>query len=141
MRRHLEYTFLFLSLTLSLSTPSTAHTIITTNNPEERQLIKVFDCRDKIYVYVRWEGLKDGAHSLEAFWYNPKHKTQEHTVYKFHAPTEATWVWLELKGGKGSTLFKSFDPEVGYDQFIGPWNVELYLDGKYLTTKPFMVVC
>jgi len=120
---------------------SETHTIVVTNNTEDHRPINVFDCRDRIFVYVNWKGLQGGEHSLEAYWYKPGNKTQDHTVYKFNAPMAATWLWIELKGGRGSKLFKSLDHGAGFEEFVGQWNVKVNLDGEYLSTQYFMVVC
>lgn len=116
-----------------------------TKDLNERSHIEVFDCRDTIYIYVTWQDIDKGNHTLTAFWFNPKGKQQEATMYEFYVPQKRSdinsWLWLKLHGATGSKLARAFNPQIGYEKFIGKWKVKLYLDNNYLTKRDFVVLC
>jgi len=94
-----------------------------------------FNCTDTIYAYVRWEGLHLGKHTLEAHWIDPLGKQQEFSVYNFDSPVIDSWIWLKLDQSKYEYLTGGGSTLSGY------WNVNLFLDGKFLIARKFNVAC
>ena len=120
----------------------TQYTLFMTNDLQKLTPLEVFDCRDKIYVYIAWKDIDKGVHTLSAIWFNPRGERQEYTKHEFCVLERGklnTWLWLKLRGG--GMLSKSFDPKAGFTDFIGKWHVKLYLDDNYLTDKYFIVLC
>lgn len=106
---------------------------------ERGEVAEVFDCREKVYVYV--SGFSPGNHLIEGFWYNPAGKQQEYTRYEFSFRGQPVWLWLKLHPSTGGRLFGGIDPGAGMGEFIGKWKVTIYLDGKFLKTLFFYVTC
>jgi hypothetical protein len=131
---------IIISLFLTMASTQ-AHTIITTKDLSDKQPVEVFDCREKVYIYIVWDSLSAAEHEIEAYWFNPQGKQQEFTSYKFNAPVKDTWLWLELSGGGGSKFFKAINHRIGYENFIGRWEVRIYLDADYLKTINFSISC
>jgi hypothetical protein len=100
-----------------------------------------FSCGDPIIGKFRWLNLTSGKHSLEAFWYNPKKELQETTIHEFEFSEKQivdSWVRLKLQRGKSKSFFF---PETGWEEFLGDWKLEIFLDGNFLKTKKFNVIC
>lgn len=133
--------FVLICILFSYSRDAYANIVKLVNDPIMKLPNSKFDCRQKIYVYIQWERLKQREHFLEAEWINPKGKLQEHTFYKFKGDEKESWLMLKLNGEGGSKLMKSFDPTFGYEDFIGFWSVNIYLDDKLIETKSFFVAC
>jgi hypothetical protein len=112
--------------------------LITTNQPGGEETNQ-FDCRSKIYVDFFLSNFSVEHHKLEAFWYNPVGKRQEYTRYEFTG--NRAYLWLELHSSFGGGLFGRIDPSAGMSDFIGRWEVRLYLDERFLERKGFYVIC
>ncbi|GEM_PF-3377126 len=103
----------------------------------------VFQCHEKIHVYIRWLDLKKpDINRLEAFWYRPDGKLQEITELDFlnnKKKNFASWLWLRLKkkDPKRGLLFAS----QGFNHFTGNWKIHLFLNGDFLEKKEFSVSC
>lgn len=137
-----EMKIFFWGLVLFLAASTVeAHTITTVKDLSDKQIVEVFDCREKIYIYIVWDTLNKGEHTVESYWFNPRGEQQEFTSYTFKAPVKDTWLWLELSGDGGSKFFKAINHRVGYEKFIGNWVVRIYLDGKYLESIDFKILC
>lgn len=109
-------------------------------NKEEKE---IFDCQEKeIFVYIA--GIPPGSHTLEGFWYNPTGKQQEYTKYSFISRGERgelVWLWLRLHTGTGGELFGGLGLGIGMRDFEGKWRVTIYLDGKKISQKVFLIFC
>lgn len=78
----------------------------------------------------------------EAFWINPHGKQQEVSRHSFTEGEDyAVWLWLELHPTTGGKLIGSIDPSAGMGEFIGKWQVRLYLDGELIAQQVFFVAC
>lgn len=81
-----------------------AHTIILTDNLTKKKVRTSFNCRDKIYIYIKWNEFLRGKHVLEADWVNPTGKVRGHTLLRFSSSLQDSWLWFQLHGGTGVTL-------------------------------------
>jgi len=102
-----------------------------------------FRCSDKIYTIIEVSGLSKSKHQLEAVWTDPNGKKREHTKVPLYVSQDSarTWVWLSLHRPLGATVVTAFDPAYGMEEFIGDWNVSIYIDNKQLDNKQFSVLC
>ncbi len=113
------------------------------DNLQNKQEKMVFQCHEKIHVYIQWLDLqKPDINRLEAFWYRPDGKLQEITELDFLNNKKdkfASWLWLRLKkkDPKRGLLFAS----QGFNYFTGDWKINLFLNGDFLEKKEFSVAC
>lgn len=138
------YKFGFLLVVLSFSLKAYAdgkekihYKAIFTNGVEKKVELTKFHCVDKIFLNFWWYDLK-GDYSLKVNWFRPDGRHQEVTESKFSVITSKevnTSMWLKLKKAK------SLMPESGWDDFIGKWNVDIYLNLEFLGRKNFFVIC
>jgi len=111
------------------------------NKKNKRLNQEIFDCTSPIVLNFYWSKLVDRDHLLEAFWYRPDGKKQETTVNRFNftkGRAAHTWMKLILKRGNSRNFFF---PGNGWEEFIGPWKVNIYLNGDFLAKKVFNVNC
>jgi hypothetical protein len=105
---------------------------------------KQFACTDKIYLIVEAQGLAEADdYELAVTWTDPKGKEREQTRYQFAAFGEQTrlWAWLQMHRGAGGTLMSIVDGAAGLKEFIGDWQVNVYVDGKQIDDTGFNVLC
>ena len=103
----------------------------------KKSQVKDFNCEDKIILYFSWFDLK-GNYSLKVNWYRPDGILQEITKTRFSVSTSKelnTALWLKLRKAK------RLMPESGWQDFIGKWNAEIYLNSEFLSQKSFYVIC
>ncbi len=103
-----------------------------------------FDCLDKIYAVTEIQGFKQGKHSIEFRWVDPEGSTRERTEYDFHVsdkPVTKLWAWLELSRARGAGIIQWLNPAAGLEEFIGEWELELFVNGKRLNKGAFEVSC
>lgn len=67
---------------LLIATSARAHTITSVKNLLDKHPVETFDYRDKVYIYIVWDKLNKGEHTVEAHWFNPRDKQQEFISYK-----------------------------------------------------------
>jgi len=115
--------------------------IILTNSLEKKVPVDEFRCEEKIFLYFTWFGLK-GSHDLKVLWLKPGRRLQETTEYSFISKNQKelnTWLWLKLeKKGREKGIFSS---DFVWFDFIGQWDVEIFLDEELLEKKNFKVLC
>jgi len=102
-----------------------------------------FDCSDKIYTVVELSNYPVGEHHVSVRWKDPSDTTQENTQYPFNIVNTETriWAWLSLTRGTGAGMLQWINPAAGLEGFIGPWLVEVSIDGKKISSKSFEVNC
>ena len=102
-----------------------------------------FGCSDTIYAVVESHGLAKKKHFLEAVWRDPHGKDRERTRYPFwvQRDQERIWVWLKLHRPGEAALVQFVNPSAGMDEFIGEWQIRLFLADTPITTKKFRVIC
>lgn len=104
-----------------------------------------FSCNDKIYgvLEINRPGAGDGNHTLYATWRNPAGEDQEHTKYPFQliGGSARLWVWLKLHRSTEAAVVQFLNPSAGMDEFIGKWEIQLYIDGKLISKRQFDVLC
>jgi hypothetical protein len=102
---------------------------------------KFFSCTNPVILNFYWSQLAESEHLLEAFWYRPDGKKQETTVHRFNfvkGRAVHTWMNLILKRGNSRSFFFPGD---GWGKLIGPWKVNIYLNGNFLAKNAFNVNC
>ena len=104
---------------------------------------EAFDCSEKIFAVAELQKFPQGKHEFSVRWIDPAETTREHTRYPFHVNNESTrlWSWLSLKRGAGAGMLQWLDPSAGLEEFIGPWTVEVSVDGKRLARMTMEVNC
>lgn len=102
-----------------------------------------FGCTDTIYAVVELTGASKAKHHLEAVWRDPANKDRERTRYPFWVSREQEriWVWLKLHRPTEAALVQFLNPSAGMDEFIGEWEIRLFLDDEPLTVRKFKVLC
>ncbi|MBI1910508.1 MAG: hypothetical protein HYS21_00735 [Deltaproteobacteria bacterium] len=100
-----------------------------------------FDCRNKIFIHADFSGLKNKAHAASVVWINPQGRKQDDADYKFSGKAHHVWFLLELHPALGGKLFKSIDPSIGMEEFIGAWSANFYLDNRLVESRLFYVAC
>lgn len=102
-----------------------------------------FDCNDKIYTVVELEDISRGRHDTAVRWIDPSDTTREHTRYPFNVQQKPTriWAWLSLSRATGAGMLQWVNPAAGLEEFIGPWSIEVRIDGKLLSSQSFEVNC
>lgn len=96
-----------------------------------------------IYAVVETSGLEKAKHTLDAVWRDPQGTERERTQFPFWVKRdrERLWVWLKLHRAKGASLLQFVDPSAGLSEFIGKWQVKLFIDGKRISKQEFIVLC
>lgn len=104
---------------------------------------KSFGCEEKIFAVAELSNFPKGKHEFSVKWTDPANTLREHTRYPFHITAVETrlWSWLSLRRGTGSGMLQWLDPAAGLEDFIGPWEVEVHIDGKKLATLEMEVNC
>lgn len=102
-----------------------------------------FDCSEKIFAVAELKHFTYGKHEFSVQWIDPANITREHTRYPFHINQDQTrlWSWLSLRRGAGASMLQWLDPSAGLEEFIGPWTVQVHIDGKKLAEMTMEVNC
>ncbi len=102
-----------------------------------------FGCTDAIYAVLELHGLEKTEHTLNAVWRDPHGQERERTEYPFrvHRDRERIWVWLKLHRSPEAALVQFVDPGAGLGEFVGDWEVQLFIDGKSISKQNFTVIC
>ena len=102
----------------------------------------IFDCSDRIYLVLEALRLPQQKSELLVKWFNPTGDQQERTDFQFMTqPFTRVWAWLQLNGPAGAVIGQVFDPSFGMEDFIGDWEVQVFLDKEAIDTLAFQVVC
>ncbi|MCK4739320.1 MAG: hypothetical protein KAT46_05170 [Deltaproteobacteria bacterium] len=124
---------------------SKATRVILTADIDGKIEVDEFDCREKVFIYLEFRGLKKGTHKILASWIKPGGEEQQRSnvelEVKAEGKTYATWLWLKLSAGTGGGFFGDIDPTMGMEDFLGRWEVNLYIDEKFIIKKIFYVAC
>lgn len=95
-----------------------------------------FSKNDRIYLLTDWTGLQ-GFHEIKVLWIRPDKTVQETVRLKENVSSKnskyTTWAYLSFKKG-----LLNISPQEG--KFIGPWQAQLFLDGKLLKEYDFSVL-
>ncbi len=103
---------------------------------------EVFDCHDKIYIQATLLNLEETTYKASVVWINPKGNRQDSASYRFTGDKHnKVWFWLKLHPAFGGRFLKSINPSFGMDDFIGEWNVKLYINDELIATNMFYVTC
>ena len=114
--------------------PQTFHSFLTKdlNHPVPADS---FSKNDRIYLLTDWTGLQ-GIHEIKVLWIRPDKAVQETVRLKESVSSKnskyTTWAYLSFKKS-----LLNISPLEG--KFIGPWQAQLFLDGKLLKEYDFMV--
>ncbi len=102
-----------------------------------------FGCSDAIYAVAELRGLPKTQHTLDAVWRDPQGTERERTSFPFfvRADRERVWVWLKLHRSPEAALIQFVDPGAGMGEFIGTWEVQLFVDGESISKETFSVLC
>lgn len=113
------------------------HDIPSTQNED------IFDCSDKIFAVVELNSYPIGKYNLAVIWTDPSQTVRERTKYDFHVRGENTrlWAWLSLTRGFGGGMLQWVNPAAGLEEFIGPWTIDININGKKIGQKSFEVSC
>ena len=139
---------LALGLLLSLSVQAAAsYKVYLTNQAKDGVPLNRpgdnFGCSDTIYAVIELKDVSPEKHELEAFWRDPAGKDRERTRYPFwvRRDRERIWVWLKLHSPPESALVQWANPSAGMEEFIGEWEIRLFIDGQQIERKKFEVIC
>ena len=118
-------------------------TLVNEHGIPSNEVLTDFDCNDKIYSVVELENYKKGRHELSVQWIDPNDTTRENTQYPFHVLEDEVklWAWLSLSRARGAGMLQWLNPAAGLEEFIGPWKIEVRIDGNKIATKSFEVSC
>lgn len=102
-----------------------------------------FDCGDQIYAVIVLDNWEKDRHELEFVWNDPELNARERTQYPFFVRNQQTklWSWLRLSRATGAGMLQWLNPAAGYEEFIGEWRVDIFVDGKKILDKHFEVTC
>lgn len=102
-----------------------------------------FECSDKIYSVLEIDDLSKGKHDFSLRWNDPAGEELERVDYPFTVTQQKTrlWAWLNLIRSRGAGMIQWINPAAGLEEFIGPWVVDVYIDGKKLASESFSVDC
>lgn len=114
-----------------------AHSITMVKDLSDKRPAKVFDCHEKVIIYLRWGSLPSGPHTLKAEWHLPSGDLQEQTIYPFRAPVTGSWLWLEIQESPRGFIFSVLPRR----ELNGLWQVKLFLDGQPLSQETFPMTC
>ena len=124
-----------------------AHRIYLTASEQEgrpvTQPAAEFSCHDKIFAVIEIDGLSQGRHKLDAVWRDPSGQDREHTAYEFtsHGGSEKLWVWLKMHRSMEAAVVAFMNPSAGMDEFVGEWELRVFVDSKPINNKSFSVLC
>lgn len=144
-----KLTILVLLILLLWQTPSNGESNISnfktylTTDSKVKLDIGSFDCKDKIYITIDFQKISSEKHSIKAIWINPSNSTEQIATHDFQTSSGKYfgWLWLKLNPPTGSAILGDLSPNNGMSDFIGFWNVYLYLDDEKIDYKTFQVTC
>lgn len=103
-----------------------------------------FDCQDKIMALVDLSGFKRGVLSANMEWIAPDGDVQERVEMKVGVNSQGRgefYSFIQFHKGKGAGIFAFIDPSMSLEEFIGPWTVNIYVNGNKLASHDFEVAC
>ena len=105
--------------------------------------IENFDCSDKIYSVITLSHFPKGKFHITFIWTDPAGTDRERTEYPFYVreDEEKLWAWLQLSRATGAGMLQWINPAAGLEEFIGPWQVTVEVDGKKVASGSFEVSC
>ncbi len=95
---------------------------------------------EKIFALATVSGLSPGSHEAVINWIDPVGNVNQNTVVPFTVQAQTSYTfyaWIQLleNGPLKSTLSgKEFD-----DEYIGKWELHLFVDGTLLEKKQFTI--
>jgi len=96
---------------------------------------------EKVYIYLVFDHIKAGKHSLSTHWLSPRGKVAQKLVREFNLTEDVqsygVYFWFELiRNGAFTRMFtgNEFSSKV-----YGVWQVITFLDGKKIDTREFTV--
>ncbi len=99
-----------------------------------------FSAYDKVYALVTLSGLQPGPHKTVINWIDPtgtinQYKEIPFTIAKQNGYTFYSWIRLLKNGPMKSTISgRRFD-----DEYIGRWELHLFIDGVLLKKTGFTI--
>ena len=111
-----------------------------TLDPASAESKDTFSGFDKIYALATISGLTPGTHEAVINWIDPTGNVNQNTVVPFTVQGQTSytfyaWIRLLENGPLKSTLSgKDFD-----DEYIGKWELHLFVNGTLLQRKPFNI--
>lgn len=104
---------------------------------------KYFECSDKIFAVMELLDISKGKHKFSMRWNAPSGEERERVDYPFTVTQDTTrlWAWLNLIRSRGAGMVQWINPAAGLEEFIGPWTVDVYIDGIKLASESFSVDC
>ena len=100
-----------------------------------------FSCRDNVIVYFDWENLPNGQHKITAIWVNPDGEEENSFDINFTAGGKRISNWINLNFTNLEKKVGIFSSDTSRGRLNGKWQVKLFLDGEFLETKFFEIVC
>ncbi|MBL4674247.1 MAG: hypothetical protein JKX81_18450 [Arenicella sp.] len=102
-----------------------------------------FGCSDRIFTVVELSHMPKTKYDLAIVWIDPSNTERERTEYSFSVVAEETrlWSWLSLSPSTGAAMIQWINPAAGLEEFVGPWTVEIRINGRRITSKNFEVIC
>lgn len=137
---------LFLIMSMSMASRGLAKGVILnkcyiTNDKSVPNDMKEFSCLDTIFMFLELN-IPAGNHTLLAKWSNTESEQRENQIYKFKlaegCPKYPFWVTLNFKIDDYDLLV---GPGLENIEFVGNWQVEVYLNENLLVKKEFRVNC
>lgn len=109
----------------------------------QSEAIDNFDCSDKIYSVITLSHFPKGKFHITFIWTDPAGTDRERTEYPFYVreDEEKLWAWLQLSRATGAGMLQWINPAAGLEEFIGPWQVTVEVDGKKIASGSFEVSC
>ena len=128
------------SLSQGWSGESLQGTLRFTLDPVSTESKDTFSGFDKIYALATISGLTPGTHEAVINWIDPTGKVNQNNVIPFTVQGQTSytfyaWIRLLENGPLKSTLSgKDFD-----DEYIGKWELHLFVNGILLQKKQFNI--
>lgn len=102
-----------------------------------------FTCSDTVYLLMDVGGLEAGVHGVEVHWMGPRGNRQELTRFDATSTGDPliVWAWMRLHPPEDTGLVRAFDPSLGMRNFIGEWDIRIFIDTKQVARDSFNVLC
>lgn len=103
-----------------------------------------FNCREKVYAFLRLPRAFTGKHMLTADWYRPDGSRQESTKVDVDLTPpgrNTVYLWLQCHPPRVEDVSDVFFHSDDGSEFDGSWHVEVFWDGRAVQTGHFSMVC